>query len=91
MTQKNDKVKIQEEREKRLQQVAQLEYIIAKKQQRLVNDRETLLKLIGALEQLDELEGTKTAVPSNDGAPQEILAKPRILRDSVPPKAGKES
>jgi len=62
MAQKNGKIKIQAEREKRLQQIATLEYRIAKQQQALTIDRESLLKQIGALEQLDELEGIKPPV-----------------------------
>lgn len=69
MAKRNGKIKIQEEREKRLQQVATLEYRIAKQQQMLNTDKESLLKLIGALEQLDELEGIKPPTPSDNGAP----------------------
>lgn len=74
-TKKNGKIKIQEEREKRQQQLAQVEYMIAQGQKTLANNQAARLKLIGALEQLDELEGVKPVAPSNDGAPKEILEK----------------
>ena len=67
-TKKNGKIKIQEEREKRMANIAQLEYIIAQKQRSLNNDKEALLKNIGALEQLDELEGVKPVDPSDNGS-----------------------
>ncbi|TET41435.1 MAG: hypothetical protein E3J60_04590 [Dehalococcoidia bacterium] len=77
MSKKNGKIKIQEEREKRLQQIATLEYRIAKQQQALTIDRESLLKQIGALEQLDELEGIAPPVPSDNGTP----AKETVLEE----------
>ena len=61
--------KIQEEREKRQQQLVQLEYMIGQQEQSLSNLRVARLKCIGALEQLDELEGIKPPDPSENGEP----------------------
>lgn len=55
MGKKNSKIKIQEERAKRMANIAKLNAM--------------LLKQIGALEQLDALEGIKPPDPSDNGAP----------------------
>lgn len=69
MARKNGKIKIQEERAKRQANVAQLNAMIVKGQQQMNEWQAALLKNIGALEQLDELEGVKPADPSDNGAP----------------------
>lgn len=83
MAKKNGKIKIQEEREKRQSQLVavQQEKIVVQNRLSQLNIME--LKIIGALEQLDELEGIKppstssgqTHSPSKDGAPKEVLEK----------------
>lgn len=93
MAKKNGKIKIQQEREKRQQQLALVQQEKMAVQNRLSQLNVMELKIIGALEQLDELEGVKP-LPieiSKDGAPKGVLDKPRLQRGSVPPKAGKES
>ena len=67
------KSKIQKEREKRQQQLALTQQEKAQLQSRLSQLNVMELKLIGAIEQLDELEGVKPPEPSKDGAPKEVL------------------
>ena len=68
MAKKNGKIRIQEEREKRQANIAQLNAMIIRAQQQLNEWQAALLKNIGALEQLDELEGVKPVDPSDNGA-----------------------
>ena len=70
------KSKIQEAREKRQANIAQLELMIAGAQQQFAEWQAALLKNIGALNQLDELEGIKPVDASNNGSPvKEKVAK----------------
>jgi hypothetical protein len=69
MARKNGKIKIQDERVKRQASAAQLNAAITKGEQQLNEWRAALLKNIGALEQLDELEGIKPPDPSDNGVP----------------------
>lgn len=92
---KNGKIKIQEEREKRQSQLVAVQQEKRAVEQRLSQLNVMELKIIGALEQLDELEGPSRAsgqapALSKDGAPKEDLEKSRRVRDSAPPKAGEE-
>lgn len=78
MAKRNGKIKIQEERKKRQQQLTQIETIIAQRNQQIDRHKTKLselyiarLKLQGSLEMLDELEGIKPTAPSDNGAPAE--------------------
>lgn len=71
----SDKTRIQEEREKRQSNIAQLNAMIAEAKQQLAELQTALLKNIGGLEQLDELEGVEPAEPSDHNNPvkEEII------------------
>ncbi len=72
----NGKIKIQEEREKRQSQLVAVQQEKVATQNRLSQLNVMELKIIGALEQLDELEGVRSdersavsGEPSKDGVP----------------------
>ncbi len=67
---KNGKIKIQDEREKRQSQLVAVQQEKVATQNRLSQLNIMELKLAGALEQLDELEGIKPPAPSDNGAPE---------------------
>ncbi len=70
MAKSNGKIKIQEEREKRQSQLVAVQQEKVAAQNRLSQLNIMELKIIGALEQLDELEGIKPPDPSDNDAPE---------------------